>query len=257
MNVRISRVLAALLIAVPLLGRADDRAGEWIAKARARCGDEAALNAVSSIHYSGTLEAVEKVPAKDDPAKTEDHLLKLGVEIIFQKPYQHRIVLRPEGDKGIEITALDDYDAWTRRTEVGKDDQFTLYDANRIKRLRANTWENLAFYHGIEKQGGHVEFLGDSDVDGTPCVTLEFIHSDEITFTRYFEKATGRLVKTVTDNKGEIREEGEMIVNGIRFPKKLINTLPDGQVRTITFDSIKVNEVIPEDQFAVPSFPAR
>jgi hypothetical protein len=257
MKVCIFRMLAALLIAVPLCGRADDRTSEWIAKARARCGDEAALNAVSSVHYSGTLETVEMVPAKDDPAKTEERPLKMGVEIIFQKPYRHRIVLRSEGDKVVEITALDDYDAWTRRTEVGKDDQFTLYDANRIKRLRANTWENLAFYRGIEKQGGRLEFLGDADVDGTPCVALEFIHYDDITFTRYFEKATGRLVKTVTDNKGEIREEGEIVVNGIHFPKKLINKLPDGQVRTIIFDSIKVNEDIPEDQFAVPPFPTR
>ena len=51
-------------------------------------------------------------------------------------------------------------------------------------------------------------------------MALVFIHSDEIIFTRYFDKANGRLVKTVTDNKSEIREEGEIIVSGIRFPRK-------------------------------------
>ena len=94
---------------------------------------------------------------------------------------------------------------------------------------------------------------GDVTVDGVACAKLSFIHSERIVFHRYFDKATGRLVKTETSNGSEIREEGEMTVSGIRFPKKIINKAATGQVTTITFDTVVLNEGIPSAQFAVPS----
>jgi len=55
-----------------------------------------------------------------------------------------------------------------------------------------------------------------------------------------------------------IREKGEIVVNGIRFPKTLINTGkgPDGkeQAITITFDHVTVNETFPASVFAIQSF---
>ncbi len=56
---------------------------------------------------------------------------------------------------------------------------------------------------------------------------------------------------------GEIREEGEMIVNGVRFPRKVINTAPNGRSTTITFDRVTVNETFAPEGFAVPSLAAR
>ena len=126
-------------------------------------------------------------------------------------------------------------------------------DVSQVKHLRANTWENLAFYRGIEKRGGRVEFQGEEVVEGQPCVKLAFIHADNIVFIRYFQSSTGRLIKTVTESGGEIREEGEMLVNGVRFPLKLINKDRSGQVTIITFSSIKVNEPLPAAEFAVPA----
>ncbi|HET7536462.1 MAG TPA: hypothetical protein VFJ90_08415, partial [Candidatus Didemnitutus sp.] len=187
-----------------------------------------------------------------DPTKFDEKPLRLAIDIIFQKPYQQRISLR--SDKYVETTALDDYDAWARRSEIGKEGQWqlTLLDTAQIKRLRANTWENLAFYRGLEGRGGRVEFQGDATIDGKDCVKIAFVHSDAISFTRYFEKSTGLLVKTVTENGAEIREEGEIVVDGVRYPKKLINKSQAGQITIITFDTIKVNEAVPASEFAVP-----
>jgi hypothetical protein len=253
MNARSVLRLAALLAVSSPIAFADARTDEWIAKGRAALGTESALNAVTSVRYSGTLETTEKVPDKDDPNKTVDRPLRLGIDIVFQKPFQQRIILR--SDKVVETTALDDYDGWVRRTEIGKEDQWqlTLLESAQIKRLRANTWENLAFYRGIEQLGGRVEYQGEADVDGKPCAVLAFLHADNISFTRYFEKATGLLVKTVTENGGEIREQGSVTEKGVRYPKTLINKSPTGQVTTITFDSVKVNEPVAAGEFAVPT----
>jgi hypothetical protein len=168
-------------------------------------------------------------------------------------PCQQRYILR--SDKIVETTALDDYDGWIRRSEIGKNDQWqlTLLDASQIKRLRANTWENLAFYRGIEKRGGTVEYQGEATVDGKACVVLAFLYAENISFTRYLEKATGLLIKTVTETGGEIREQGEIVENGVRYPKILINKSPNGQVTTITFDTVRVNEPVPASEFVVPA----
>jgi len=253
MNDRFVLRFAALLAVSAPLVLADARTDEWIAKGRAALGSEQALEAISSVRYIGTLDTTEKVADKDNPAKTVERPLRLAIDIVFQKPCQQRIILR--SDKILETTALDDYDGWVRRAEIGKDDQWqlTLLDSAQIRRLRANTWENLAFYRGLEKQGGSVEYQGEATVEDKPCVILAFLHGENISFLRYFEKTTGRLMKTVTENGGEIREQGEIFVQGVRFPKTLINKGANGQVTTITFDSIKVNEPLPAGDFVVPA----
>lgn len=249
MKVRFFAALAALAFAVPHL-LADARVDQWIAKARSAVGPEAKLEKVTSIHFSGTLETVEP-PAPGTVALGKP--LVLRIDIVFQKPYRQRMILR--SDKVVETTALDDYDAWVKRADATDEKkwQISLLDIQQVKRLRANTWENLNFYRGIDSRGGRIDFGGEATLDGRECVKLIFVHADTIVFTRYFEKATGRLVKTETEQGGDIREEGELLVDGLRFPRKLINKSPGGQIATITFDTVKVNEPLPTTDFAVPT----
>ncbi|MFZ5495786.1 MAG: LolA family protein [Verrucomicrobiota bacterium] len=233
--------LAVLLVyAVAPLGA--QTAEEWIAKARAFLGGDRVLNDVKSIHFTGTLEAGEA---------------RLPTDIIFQKPYQQRITVT--GPKVIETTALDGYDAWQKRTNPENPTQWqvTLLDATQVKRLRTNTLENLSFYAIRSMPGSEVKLAGEATVDGRACVKLVFTHASNIVFTRFFDKATGQLVKTETENGAEIREEGEMFANGIRFPKRVINRNPNGSVTAITFDKVVVNESFPADIFAVPSLQTR
>jgi len=244
--------MATLLVAPAHSGFADSQTDEWIAKARAAVGTETALNAITSVRFVGTVETVQKIPSKTDPTKLEDKTIRLAIDISCQNPYRQRIVLRT--DNSVETTVLDGYDGWYRRAETGKENRarFTLLELPQIKRLRANTWEELSFYRGIEKRGGRVEYRGESEVDGKTCVVLAFIHADNISFTRYFDKTSGMRLKSVTESGGEIREEGEILVDGIHYPKRLINKSPDGQTATITFESVKVNEPLPVAEFAMP-----
>jgi outer membrane lipoprotein-sorting protein len=242
MNVRCFHVLV-VSVAVLVLPAAADSTDKWIAKARAYLGSENALNAVTSIHFTGTLEAPGDI--------------KLPAEIIFQKPYRQRITYT--GPKVIEITALDGYDAWLKRVNAENPVQWQvrLLEAPQVKRLRANTLENLSFYATREMKGSTIEFLGDVTVDGLACVKISFTHSGDVAFVRYFEKSTGRLVKTETENGTEIREEGEVVVKGVRFPKRVINKAPNGNITSITFDKVVVNENFPAEAFAVPSLQPR
>jgi hypothetical protein len=238
MKVRLPVLLALLFFFFGGLLRAGPLDGV-IARARAFSGSESALNAIRTIHFSGTLETDAKNP--------------LPVDIVFQKDFRQRITVT--SPKVIETTALDGYDAWQKRTNPANPThwELTLLDAAQIKRLRANTWENLSYYAGLERQGGTVKYEGDAMADGVACAKVSFIHDPGIFFVRYFDKATGRLIKTETENGGEIREEGEMIVDGVRFPKKVINKSANGQATTIVFDKVILNEKVPASDFAVPA----
>jgi hypothetical protein len=224
-----------------------------IAKARAYIGSEAALNGLKSVHYLGVLEAA-------DPANP-GRQTRASMDIIFQKPEQQWI--KVTADNTAEITALDGYDGWQRVQDIADPAKWrqTLLGTEHIKRLRANTWQNLAFYRGIERVGGRIVDEGTTTLDGVTCTKVAFIHAPNIVFYRYFDVATGRLVHTETESGGTIREEGEMVVNGIRFPKRIVTATKNdaGQMQTvtITFEKITVNESFPPSLFGVPSLTTR
>lgn len=223
-----------------------------IAKARAFLGAEAALDGVKSVHYVGTLVTADPT----EPSKQT----RAAVEIVFQKPSQQRINITYE--KASEQTALDGYDAWQRQQDARDANKWsqTLLSADQIKRLRANTLENLTFFRGLARQSGRIEEQGTATIDGVACQKIAFIHAPNIVFTRYFDTATGRLVLTETEAGGAIREQGETVVSGVRFPKTIVTLTktPTGQTQTvtITFEKITVNETFPAAFFAVPALSA-
>jgi hypothetical protein len=227
---------------------------EIIARARAYVGTEAALEGLRSVHFVGTLETTE--PTADGPRP-----VRARIEIYFRKPFQQRIELTM-GDR-VEITALDEYEGWQRVRNSGESGpwRLNLLGINQIRRLRANTWENLAFYRGLERSGGRVEDLGTAEIEGRRVRKIAFVHSPEIVFNRFFDEETGRLVRTETEKQGVIREEGELRAGGLRFPAKIItvNALPDGSSRevVVSFERVAVNETLADELFALPPVRAR
>jgi hypothetical protein len=250
-------LFSAALLAAFLVTHASADTEAIIAKARAYLGPDATLEAITSIHYVGTLASEETV--KDKDGKEIKRPFKGTIDLIFQKPYLQRVVL--VSYKGTETTALDDFEAW-RRVELATDPahwRLTLLDRDQVRSQRANTWENMAFYRGIDRRGGHVEDLGSHVIDGHTCEKLAFVHEPGITFYRYFDIGTGQLILTETEKGNLTREQGEIMVNGLRFPKSLVNITKDpvtGRENTIaiTLDKITLNENFSESLFAVPVY---
>lgn len=236
-------VAALVAVSMPGLSAAEPAI---IAKARARVAPDDVLDAIRSIHYVGTLTGMDPT----DPKKT----LTAAIEIFLQKPAQQRIVVTSATE--IDISALDDYDAWHRTVQRDHPERWhqSQMGPEQIKQLRADVWQNLYFFRGIERIGGRVEDMGPSMIEGIACEKVGFYHSDTLVYLRYFNRETGELVYTGTA-ENNIREHGETIVDGIRFPKTLlISQTTDGveSKRTIAFDKITVNEPLPASLFAVP-----
>ncbi len=235
----------SLLVCCVVAAKAEPAA--VIAKAREFIGGNRALEAVKSVRYVGKLDTMEQT--KDGLKPTT-----CGIEIIFQKPYQQRITLTT--DKIIGVTGLDQYESWKSQESVADGSRLVDFpNKEQLKRFQASTWENLNFFSSPESRGGRIEDGGVVEKNGMQVHKVSFIHGPGIEYVRYFDPATGQLKFTETANS-TIREEGFLEVEGVRFPKKIIQTdhLPNGkeQVVTITFDKVTVNETFPPELFRAP-----
>jgi len=245
MNLRRWMPLGSLVFVVLTSAGSADSA-DVIAKAREYLGGDAALSAIHSIHFSGTtVEFDGKADAAPYP-----------IEIVFQKDFQQRIVLTKPTQT--EIIALDDYEAWRRLQDT--DDptrgQTLLYLKEKVKQLRATTWENLAFFKGVEQVGGTVVDDGLVDLDGKSAHKLTFVHEPGVVYVRYFDPESGRLLLTETDQGSRIREDGEVMAGNVRFPQRIVisDTESSGTKRTVTINigKVVINETFPDEFFSVP-----
>lgn len=219
-----------------------------IAMARAFVGSETTLDGLKSVRFVGTMTTPEP---KNPSAKS-----RVAIELVFQKP--DRQIITTTSDALIETTVLDGYDAWQEQRDPrdATKRRVVLLGTEQIRRLRASTWENLSYFRGLETRGGKVIDLGVVTIDGVVCRKIGFLHGKGIEFYRYFDTATAHLVRSETESGMVIREQGEMMVGGIRFPRSII-TLPSAtaqpeQAITVTFDKVVVNDVLADSRFAVP-----
>ena len=251
---RLCRLLA-LVAALPLLAlTAQASVEDVIAKARSYLGKERDLESIRSIHYRGRIELRDAAGVLQENASGT-------VEMILQKPSQQKVV-RVVGALR-HIDGLDEFAGWQRIEPVAQPAQgrTIILPLPQLRRMQASAFENLSFYRGIEKRRGRTELREEVTVDGHAAVNIAFIHPGDVVFLRSFDKQTGRLLLTVGEGGEQMREEGELLVHGIRFPSRLVSTRSnaEGQVFSVTlfFDEIILNETFPADTFAVPMIASR
>ncbi len=241
-------LLGACALAAALSARAEPAV---IGLARAYLGPDSTLDSIKSIHFVGSLD-------RTDPDHPEQGLEQAALDLIVIKPSRQRQVLR--GKVATETTVLDGYDAWDYVQENADPSRHALkwLRAADVKGLQASTWENLYFFRGLPGEGAIVD-QGPATVDGVVCERVDFVHSPALVFQRFFDRDTGRLVYTVVGQE-TLRESGEIRVDGLRFPKKVVSSTKTKSgkelVSTVTFDSIVLNETPDPALFAVPSAPS-
>jgi hypothetical protein len=219
-----------------------------IGLARAYLGPESSLDSVRAIHFRGTLDRV-------DPDHAERGVEHARLDLIVVKPDRQRQIVR--GEKVTETTVLDGYEAWDYLADNADPSKhvMTWLRASDIKALQATTWENLYFYRGRPGDASVVD-KGPATVEGIACERIDFVHTPTIIFERYFDRDSGRLVHTIV-GKEELREDGELRVDGIRFPRTVVSTRKTASGKdltsTVTFESIVLNEPESASTFAAPA----
>ena len=209
--------------------------------ARSYLGPDDKLDAIESVHYKGSLLY-----------STGD----LGtIEMVYQKPMQHRMVAVIGGRR--EVSVLDGSEGWTTFERVVDSVPLSIeiFDPIRILIMQASVREAFNFFRKPDTRNGEILYEGKETVNGRDCNVLTYHHGDGIAYQRYIDAETGQVHKTL-DSKGvEYLEEGELIVDGLRFPKKLLSTFSTAigdQSMEFAYSSITLNEKLPDSDFVMP-----
>jgi len=235
--------VATLLIGANSFGdEADEKIiNSTIELARSYLGDSDKLDSISSIKYKGSLLY-----------STGD----LGtIEMIYQKPMRQRMIAVVNNRK--EVSVLDGSEGWTTFERVG--DSLPLgmeiFDPIRILIMQSAVREAFAFYKYPEVRNGDIFYDGEETIKGRECIVLTYEHGDGIAYRRHIDAETGQLMKML-DSKGvEYFQEGEIFVDGIRFPRKMVSTFQTAlgqQTMEFSYNSIKLNEKLPDSDFKMP-----
>lgn len=209
--------------------------------ARSYLGDSNKLDSISSIHYKGSL-----LYSSGD----------LGtIEMVYQKPMKQRMVA-VIGDRK-EVSVLNNSEGWTTFERVIDSVPLSMeiFDPIRILIMQASVREAFGFFKKPNTRNGEITYEGRESVKGHECIVLTYHHGDGIAFRRFIDAETGQVRRTL-DSKGvEYSEEGEILVEGIRFPKKMVSTFSTAigsQTMEFAYSSIKLNQKLPESDFIMP-----
>ncbi len=209
--------------------------------ARSYLGDENKLESITSIRYEGSL-----LYSSGD----------LGtIEMVYQKPMRQRMVA-VIGDRR-EISVLDGTEGWTTFERVIDSVPLSMeiFDPLRILIMQASVREAFGFFEKPNVRGGEITYDGKETFKGRECILLTYHHGDGIAYRRFIDAETGQVLRTL-DSKGvEYVEEGEILVDGLRFPKKMVSTFSTAigsQTMEFAYTSVKLNRDLPESDFVMP-----
>ena len=121
--------------------------------------------------------------------------------------------------------------------------------------MQASVREAFGFFEKPNVRGGEITYDGKETFKGRECILLTYHHGDGIAYRRFIDAETGQVLRTL-DSKGvEYVEEGEILVDGLRFPKKMVSTFSTAigsQTMEFAYTSVKLNRDLPESDFVMP-----
>jgi len=245
MNTTLNRILTFTLIALAASSLSAQTVDQIIAKARGQLGAERKLKSVNTLQYHGSVLDAEGQP--------------IGSMLLqFKRPDMQRLQL--EQAELIDTTAVNGSEGWQER--INKENPLLsgvrVLPPNQVRFLQANAYENLNFFLGPKQvRGGTISLEGSQEMRGKECWVVKFTYPSGLSYERYFDKATYKLVATVAgDNGYTMVENGSQQVNGIRFPKEVQTFEGDQLIRSVVFDKIEMNLPLEDSLFDFPGIPS-
>jgi outer membrane lipoprotein-sorting protein len=237
--------LPIVCVCAAVTAHAAPSAAEIISQARAKIGPEAKLSAVKSLSFEGKIfdadgkeRAFQKVDYKL-PDMRRDYSLQAGTSVEI-------------------ISASNGLEGYAKAGNVNtKNQQIRPFGSQEIKLFTAILQAETGFF--AEPPKGKVKYIGEGLQQSKTCYILEYEYAGGLFYRRYFDRDTKLLVAqesyAADTPEGKRRltvEEGELFVDGIRFPKKVTTYLEGKKVASIEYSSIKINPDIPDSNFAFP-----
>ncbi len=224
-------------------------AEQLIQKARARLGTEAALNGVNGLLFEGTVKQYVYENEGAQAVQSDG-----SIRVVIQKPDQRRIEIK--NAQLDDVGVINGYTGWRTVQRKGADapasPDLVNLNASVILVSRIEVAEALNFFRATELLDGTVKDLGTKEWKKLPARVLRFDYGN-IYYDRYFDAGSGKLLGTIASYGIEIVEEGETVVNGVRFPQKVAYFNNGRLVREDIYSKIEVNPAVKPEQFQNPT----
>lgn len=177
------------------------------------------------------------------------------VDIIFKKPNYQSITSVINGMK--ETSVLKRTEAWQKveRSNQPGAWELNLYEIGDILRMQANVRDQFDFMAVPSARVGKVTYEGEQEIEGVKTLALRYDHGSNIFFVHFVDPETGRIVRSINDLGMNFIRSGEKVVNGIKFPEKMVTRFqtPLGvQSLEVSYSSITLNEQFDDTLFEMP-----
>lgn len=214
---------------------------DTVALARAHMGGDAKLDAIQSIRFKGVL-----VYGNGQSGT---------VESVFKKPNNYQFTSTIGGNR--ETSTLNSTAAWQKMENVQSPDAYRLnfYELDDMRHLQATIVDAFSFLKTPPTRNGRIEYLGTGKVEGKAAIVLAYYHNDSTWFRRYFDPETGRVMHMVNSKGVVYTYDGELELDGVKFPQKTIvrSVTQFGEQRMeISYASVETNIDIDMERFGLP-----
>lgn len=208
-----------------------------------------------NIEATGGRELIESVQS----ARIVGKFMTQGMEFPFSMTQKRPNFLRIEAEAmGMTIVqAFDGTAGWSINPMMGSTDPQPMGDfENKSFEMQADMDGGLMDY---AKKGYTVEYLGEEDVEGTPCYKLRMDTKKDIVIDFFFDKEFFLIVKqanTMTMDEQVIESDTYMSdyqeVNGMIIPFSVETRMGDMVANQIVFETVEQNVEVDESIFVMP-----
>lgn len=239
------------IVICPSPGDTSGASDEWslmkatsiVRKARRWIGPDNRIDAIQTLRYSGEIIQYEDGGSR-----------KGSFSMSFRKPDSQLVVITfPDVET---ITGFNGYEGFNKivsRTESGSfETEVQSMTSHEVRQFRATTLENLYFFRPFPPEEGNPLYAGIRMDGGYETEILIYNHPGGFTFSRQIDKATGRLIRTINPSGIETIEEGETLIDGLRFPTRIIGRSDGFTLFELKPLSIQINPELSENLFDYP-----
>lgn len=232
-NYVISVIVCVLLSSLNGLSASPEN--DLITKMRSYLGNEAQLDGISALQYQGSYA----------PASGLDGNLTLT----FKAPHYQKIEFKTKEALNVICIGENLGYLYSKNLQTGELSR-NILGADRYEALKANAVENLNFFKPKKSTQVSVKHLGPITYEGRAAVGILYSYPNGVAFQRYVDPQFGKVLATTTDRGEKTVESGDLMVDGLRFPKMLKSYDSEGTlINTIEFESIAINPDLPDNFF--------
>jgi len=207
------------------------------------------------LEATGGREAMDAIQS----AKVSGKFMTQGMEFPFSMVQKRPNFLRIEADvMGMSmVQAFDGEKGWSINPMAGSTDAQPMGEfENKSFKMQADMEGGLA---GYKKKGYTVEYLGEEEVEGTPCHKLRMDTKEDIVIDFFFDTEYFLIIKqatTMTMDENVVESQTYMSnyqeVGDIIMPFAVETRMGDVVANNIVFDTVEQNIELDDSLFVMP-----